>query len=142
MTAYPETRPLARWIVVLGVILSAFLSIVPFYSAGYKLAFGTLLWTIVPYVVYGSFSELLRGWALAVPGVAILALDVLVRLVPRIIEGSVQTDPLTTWAPAWLTLVVFPLGALAGHWLARTLESRTGHAAGGSSPNAAPHAAR
>lgn len=66
MTANPDYHPAAYLIILLGCLLAAAASLVPFHQVGYKVDGLALSALLTPFVVYGMFVEDLRGpWLLA-----------------------------------------------------------------------------
>ena len=112
-----DMRPVAYVIVVLGCVLSFATAVVPHFSAGHKLLVGVLIFGLIPYVVYGSLTEILSGWALVAPGVLILAVDAATRLPERWLAVEDFPSLAIYLAPLWLVFLVLPLGVFMGRWL-------------------------
>ncbi len=114
-----DMRPVAYAVIILGCMLSFATAVVPHYTAGHKLMFGLLLGGLVPYVVYGAFTEILKGWVLVAPGVLLLSVDAAVKIPDRVLSAADYPTAAVSYAAIWLVLIVLPLGVGIGHWIQR-----------------------
>lgn len=112
MSSDDRFKMAAVLIALLGAGWSFATGVVPHGTGGHRLLFGAVVWGLVPYVVYVMLLEMLRRWALLVPGLFLLALDVLMQLIP-----AAFGDAVLTWSPLWLVVVVIPVGAFLGNLL-------------------------
>jgi hypothetical protein len=104
-----SSRVVAYSIVALGCMLAAAVAVVPFYSASYALRFGVLMAGVLPYLVYAMFPTFVRGLALVMPGVIILAIDVAVKIPERFLRYDGFVDGLVFYVPLVSTLIVLPV---------------------------------
>ena len=106
-----DLRGVAYVIIAGGCILAFATAVVPHYSAGYRLLFGVLAAGLSPYLAYGMLTELLRGWALVVPGLILFAAHLWLTVTQRFLDydgyqgGAVYYVPLLA-ALALLTLSI------------------------------------
>ena len=119
MSKHLNSRAIAYSIIVLGVFLSIITAVVPNYTVGYKLLFNVFLFGLVPYVMYGLMTELLRGWLLIVPGLLILAIDLFVKLPERFPNFSEYSNIAVYWDPLFSAFIIIPIS----YFLARKLQS-------------------
>ena len=117
----PDFRLLAYGIVVLGAVISLATAVVPFYDDGHQLLVGVLLVGLMPYLVYGVFAQLVRGWPLLVAGVLLLAIDLTVELPERFPHYHGYAGGLVYYAPLVSTFVVLPVVLGVGAALHRRL---------------------
>ena len=82
----PDFRRLAYLIIALGVMFSFVCAFVPHFTAGHRLHLGVLFAGLLPYVVYGLFSDLVRGWLLLITGVLIFGVDLGVKIPERFLH--------------------------------------------------------
>jgi hypothetical protein len=117
----------AYGLAVLGFMLAFAQAIVPQLGmTGHRLAFGVFAWAAVPYIAYVFVSGIVRGLALLVPGIVLVAIDFVVTWSERFAAHAPPSSPVLDSAPAWLTLVVLPLGVLAGRQLSQALRDDGG----------------
>jgi hypothetical protein len=131
MGSIRDYRPLAYWIVIAGCVLSFAVAVVPNYGAGYKLDITVLITGLLPYFVYGTLTETLKGWVLAAPGVVLLVSDALLRIPARLtyqydFAGDTVYLVSLLWGLLILPAVGFAFAAYTRH--------RDGGAAAGSGP--------
>jgi hypothetical protein len=105
-----NARNIAYAVIIIGCALAAMDAVQP-QLGHYKLMFGTLLLGILPYLVYGVLSDILRPRALLVVGAVILGIDVLVRVAGLSHGTSGVGWLLWGYDPLWLAIV--PLAAVA-----------------------------
>jgi hypothetical protein len=109
MNETPDFRPVAYLIILAGTALSFAAAVVPFYEAGYKLLTDVLLIGLLPYVVYGTFSEVVRGWTLLVAGALTLGVDAVVKVPERFWHYDGYASGAVYWVPLLLAFVVLPV---------------------------------
>ena len=112
-----DARAFAYLVILAGVVLAALTAVVPHYAAGYHLMFGVLLAGILPYLVYGILTELVRGWALILPGLLLLGVHLWLTVTERFVYYDGYTDGLIYYLPVGLVLFGLPLGVAAGQVL-------------------------
>ena len=114
MRPFHDFRPFAYFIVALGCIVSFAAAVVPFYDAGYKLLVRVLLIGLLPYVVYGLFTDVVHGWPLVVAGALIFGIDVGVKIPERFLCYDGYADGAVYYAPllaSVLAAVILGIGA-------------------------------
>ena len=57
-----DFRPLAFLIITFGCLLTFANAIAPFFDTGYELRGSVLFIGILPYIIYGFFTDVVRGW--------------------------------------------------------------------------------
>ena len=114
-----DLRPVAYLFIVVGVAIAGLSAVVPHFNAGYHLAFGVFLAGILPYVVYGALTELLRGWSLVLPGAVIVAAHIWLTVRERYLAYDGYQSAAIYVVPIILAVVVLPLGIVAGRLLDR-----------------------
>ena len=72
---------------------------------------------ILPYVVYGALTEVLRGWPLVFPGILIVPAHAWLTVSKRYLTFDEYPSRAIYVVPIVLTVIVLPLGILAGHLL-------------------------
>lgn len=82
----PDFRLFAYLVIALGAMLSFVAAVVPHYHTGYTLLLGVALAGLLPYVVYGLFSDLVRGWWLLITGALIFGVDLGVKIPERFLH--------------------------------------------------------
>jgi hypothetical protein len=112
-----DLRPFAYVLITIGCVLASISAVVPNYGAGHKLMFSVFLAGIVPYYVYGCLTELLRGWALLIPGLIVLAVHVWLTVTQRFLGYDGYASGMIYYVPALLALAALPAGIAAGRWL-------------------------
>lgn len=113
MFNHVQCHTLASLIVVIGSALAFALAVVPFYRAAYQLDTALLLFGLLPYVVYGSFVFLVRGWSLVLTGVLVLVIDVAVKIPARLAYGDHYAQTVTD-ASLITAVVVLPVALAIG----------------------------
>lgn len=116
----PDFRRLAYLLITLGVMLSFAGAFVPHFATGHKLHLGVLFAGLLPYVVYGIFSDVVRGWSLLVTGVLLLGIDLGVKIPERFLHYDGYASGRIYYASLIVTLaVIVVLGIAArreGRW--------------------------
>ena len=114
MTATRDTRPAAYLIILLGCLAAAAASLVPVYPGIYQvdaLALGALL---TPFVIYGMFSEDLRGPWLLASGLVVLGVTLAEVGVERFLDYNGYRDTTVYWIPLLAVAIVLPIAWLFG----------------------------
>jgi hypothetical protein len=109
-----DFRPVAWLVIVLGISLSFAVAVVPFYQAGHLLRLDVLLVGLLPYIVLGTFSGIVRGWALLVASALALGIDVIVKIPERYWHYDGYAGGAVFWAPLALAIVVLPVVLVIG----------------------------
>ena len=104
-----DFRLFSYLIVALGCALAFAAAVVPHYGAGHTLHVGVLLVGLLPYLVYGALSEVVRGWALAFAGALILAIDLAVKIPERFLRYDGYANDAVYYAPLVSAFVVLPI---------------------------------
>jgi hypothetical protein len=112
-----DARAFAYLVIMAGLVLAALSAVVPHYEAGYHLMFSVLLAGMFPYLVYGALTELLRGWALIVPGLLLLGVHLWLTVTERYLAYDGYADGMIYYLPVGLALFGLPLGVAAGQVL-------------------------
>jgi hypothetical protein len=101
-------------VLALGVALAFLTALVPHYDAGHRLAVDVLMVGLLPYLLYGMSFDYLDGWRLVLPGAAVLALDLAVKLPAwwRMDDGTIP-EALYTLPSISSALVIVLVVALA-----------------------------
>jgi hypothetical protein len=119
--ACAAARPLAYWLIIAGCGIALVTAFQPDFTAGWHLSTDFLVCGVLPYVVYGSFTQILSGSALLAGGSLLLLAD----LVGRQVFGVTAAATLNPFAPVWLCTVlivlVLPLAVLLGAGIDRLL---------------------
>lgn len=111
MPADPRSRQAAIVIILLGCLVAAVATLVPFYHVGYQVDAIALAVLLTPFVVYGMFVESLRGPWLLASGVILLGVSVAVVLDERFpYEGYVRLY----WVPLAAMAIVLPVAYALG----------------------------
>lgn len=119
-----DFRPVAYVIIAIGCVLAAISAVVPHYDAGYALMFSVFMAGILPYYVYGCLTGMLRGWALIIPGLAVVTIHVWLTVTLRFLgfeDG--YTGEMIYYGPVLLAVCVLPAGIAAG-WIIDRATSR------------------
>lgn len=113
-------RPLAYLLIGAGCVLALASALEPQATGAYHLQAGYLLCGLIPYIVYGSLTDILDGPTLLVSGLGLLAVDLLARVGFAVTAAAQAGDVVPAlWLCTLLVLVVLPLGAGAGKGFAR-----------------------
>lgn len=110
----PDFRWFAWFIIASGAALSFAAAAVPHFDTGYRLHLGVLFAGLLPYVVYGVFSDVVRGWALLATGALLLGIDLGVKIPERFLHYDGYASGRIYFASLIMTLVaVVVLGIAA-----------------------------
>ena len=112
-------KPMAYWIVTAGCILATATALAPLPSGAYRLSGAFLMLGIMPYIVYGSFTEVLKCCPLIGAGIALLLADLVARFGIQIIHTDHASAMPAVYLSLVLTLLVIPAGAAAGKLAAK-----------------------
>lgn len=114
MQQNPDFRWFAWFIIAAGAALSFAAAAVPHFATGYRLHLGVLFAGLLPYVVYGVFSDVVRGWALLAAGALLLGIDLGVKIPERFLDYDAYASGRIYIASLVMTLVaVVVLGIAA-----------------------------
>lgn len=105
----PDFRRFAYLIIGLGVLLTFATAVVPFYTAGDELRVTVLAVGLMPYIVYGLFTDVVRGWPLLIAGALILGIDLGVKIPERFLHYDGYAGNAIYYAPLVSTFVVLPV---------------------------------
>ena len=105
----PDFRRFAYLIIGLGGLLTFATAVVPFYNAGDELRVTVLVVGLMPYVVYGLFTDVVRGWPLLIAGALILGIDLGVKIPERFLHYDGYAGNAIYYAPLVSTFVVLPV---------------------------------
>lgn len=114
-------KPLAYWLVVFGCLLAVVTAFEPVVTGAYHLDAGFLVCGLIPYIVYGSFTDILDGCTLVMAGCILLAMDLGARLVFNITSAAQHDVLIAVWLCTLLVLAILPAGILIGKLLGRML---------------------
>jgi len=104
-----DFRLFAYLVIALGVMLSFAAAVVPHYDTGYILLLGVASAGLLPYVVYGFFSDLVRGWWLLITGAFIFGADLGVKIPERFLHYDGYASGVIYYAPFISTLAAIVL---------------------------------
>lgn len=107
-----DYRPIAYVIILLGLATAAAAALVPQHAIGFKLEIGVLLALLTPFIVYGALSESLRGAALLLPGLILLAVNVALLVNERLLHYDGYAGSPVYWLPLLTAVVVLPIAYL------------------------------
>ena len=119
MRAELDFRPAAYLLIVAGILLAALSAVIPHFDAGHRLASDVFVVGILPYVVYGALTEVLRGWRLLLPGALIVPVHAWLTVSERYLAFDEFESGAVYIVPLVLTVIVLPLAILAGRFLNR-----------------------
>ena len=114
-------KPLSYWLVTCGCILALASSLAPEPTGAYHLSAAFLMTGLIPYIVYGSLTDILQGCNLVAAGLILLATDLLARFVFNITNTGESGVITAIWLCTLLVLLVLPMGAALGRLLVRML---------------------
>jgi hypothetical protein len=104
-----DFRRFAYAVIVLGGALSFLTAVTPFYRAGYTLRLDILLIGLLPYIVYGLFTDVVRSWPLLVAGALLLGVDLGVKIPWRFLPHDGDSARILYATSLALSVVVLPL---------------------------------
>lgn len=100
-------------VIILGTLLAAAISVVPHYDAAYRLAFGSFLWSVVPYYAYLLLSGVASGMRLILPGVAMIVIDVVAKTYQAFHRETALGEAIGLYVPIVL-LIALAIGYVIG----------------------------
>lgn len=112
-------KPVAYWIVTAGCVLATVTALAPQPTGAYQLSGAFLMLGIIPYIVYGSFTEVLKCCPLIGAGIALLLADLVGRFGANIIHTAHASAVPALYLSLILTLLVIPAGVAAGKLAAK-----------------------
>ena len=104
-----DFRRFAYVVIILGGVLSFATAVTPFYGAGYTLRVDILLIGLLPYVVYGLCTDVVRGWALLIAGALLLGVDLGVKIPWRFLHHDGDSENILYYTSLVLSFVALPL---------------------------------
>ena len=104
-----DFRRFAYVVIILGGVLSFATAVTPFYGAGYSLRLDILLIGLLPYVVYGLLTDVVRGWALLIAGALLLGIDLGVKIPWRFLHHDGDSENILYYAALVLSFLVLPV---------------------------------
>ena len=116
-------KPLAYWLVTFGCVLALVTAFEPEPTGAWHLATGYLIFGLIPYIVYGSFTDILNGCTLVIAGSILLVSDLLARFGADITSAARENVYAAIWLCLFLMLLVLPLGVALGKLLSRMQSS-------------------
>jgi hypothetical protein len=117
------SRQLAYWLVTFGCVLALVTAFEPEPTGAWHLATGYLIFGLIPYIVYGSFTDILNGCTLVIAGSILLVSDLLARFGADITSAARDSVYEAIWLCLFLVLLVLPLGVALGKLLSRMQSS-------------------
>ncbi|MEA3277205.1 MAG: NRDE family protein [Pseudomonadota bacterium] len=94
-------------------------SLIALPTGSYKLSGVFLMLGVIPYIVYGSFTELLKCCPLIGAGLVLLAVDLVARFGAQVTHTANASAMPALYLCLVLTLLVIPVGAAPGKLLAK-----------------------
>jgi len=140
MRTEPDFRCFAYLIIALGSLLTFTTAVVPFYSGSYELLMTVLAGGLMPYIVYGLFTDVVRGWPLLIAGMLIFGIDLGVKIPERFVHFDGYAGNAIYYAPLISTFVILPVILGIGarrekHWCGERDDAKTAaHEAHASDP--------
>lgn len=110
-------KRIAYAIIILGILLSFLTSIVAHAPGAFKISWGLLFWSLLPYLVYLLMTDILDGFELMIPGIFVLIIDFYTQIHLYVFPGTSADNVIIAYLPLWLTVLVLPLGWLVGREL-------------------------
>jgi hypothetical protein len=99
-------KKFAYGVIILGTLLAGAISIVPHYGAGYRLAFASFLWSLVPYYAYLLLSGVASGMRLVLPGVLMIMFDIIAKAYRAVHRESTLGEALDLYLPIVLLITL------------------------------------
>ena len=115
MDAQSPLRPLGYLLLAAGGLLAFVSALVPHFDAGHRLMVSVLLTGLLPYLVFGLALPYLRGWALALPALLMVAIHAWLVLWQRFVAYQEYSDGMIYFVPLGLALAATALLAWALH---------------------------
>lgn len=112
-------KPLAYGIITAGCILAMVAALAPLPTGSYKLSGVYLMLGLIPYIVYGTFSELLKCYPLVCAGLVLLNADLLARFYLQVVHVAHASVMPALYLCLILTLIALPAGTALGQLIAK-----------------------
>ena len=130
MRKEPDFRCFAYLIIALGSVLTFATAVVPFYDGSDELLMTVLAVGLLPYIVYGMFTDVVRGWSLLIAGMLIFGIDLGVKIPERFVHYDGYAGNAIYYAPLISTFIILPvilgIGArLEKRWCGERDEAKT-----------------
>jgi hypothetical protein len=109
-----DFRPAAYAIILFGFALAAVAALVPFFTGTYHLETGVFAALLSPFLLYGVFSEDLRGWWLLGSGLVLLSICLALVIFERYLNYAGYGDAMIYWVPLVASGIVLPVGYMMG----------------------------
>lgn len=116
-------KSLAYWLVTFGCVLALVTAFEPEPTGAWHLKAGYLIFGLIPYIVYGSFTDILNGCTLVIAGSIMLVSDLLARFGADITSTAHNDVYAAIWLCLFLVLLVLPLSVALGKLLSRRFPS-------------------
>ena len=116
-------KKVAYTIIVLGILLSVMTALVPHAPGAFKISWGLLFWSLLPYIVYLFITDMLEGVELMTAGVFVLVVDFYSHIHLYVFPGTPADNLIITYLPLWLTVLVLPLGWIVGRQITKNAKS-------------------
>jgi hypothetical protein len=108
-------RPFTYLLLAAGCLLAFLAALVPHFDAGHHLMVSVLLTGLLPYLVFGLALPYLRGWALMLPALLMVAVHAWLVLWQRFVAYQEYSDGMIYFVPLGLTVAATALLAWALH---------------------------
>ncbi len=108
-------KPVAYAVIVAGCILALITALAPQPTGAYRLSGTFLALGVLPYVVYGSFTSMLKCCPLIGAGMALLLIDLAARFGAQVIHIDHASAMPAFYLSLVLTVLVIPAGVLIGN---------------------------
>lgn len=109
MRQEPDFRCFAYLIIALGCALTFAAAVAPFYNGSYELRMAVLAVGLMPYIVYGLLTDVVRGWPLLIAGMLVFGIDLGVTIPERFVHYDGYAGNAIYYAPLLSTFVILPL---------------------------------
>jgi hypothetical protein len=114
MPATCDCRRAAYLIIAVGCAAALVAALVPFYSVGYVVDALALAAVLTPFVLYGMFTESLRGPWLLGSGLVLLGVTLAVVINERFLDYDGYRDATLYWVPLLTLAIVLPVAYAFG----------------------------
>lgn len=104
-----DLRPLAFLIITFGCLLTFASAVVPFFDTGYELCGSVLFIGLLPYIIYGFFTDVVRGWALLIAGALMFGIDLGVKIPERFLRYDGYTSGAMYYASLFSTVSIIAI---------------------------------
>ncbi|MHB8741911.1 MAG: hypothetical protein ACYC9L_02190 [Sulfuricaulis sp.] len=123
-----DIRISAFIIIASGCLLILASAVVPFFDSGDELHGSVLLVGLLPYVIYGFFTDVVRGWAVLIAGTLMLGIDLGVIIPERFLHYDGYTSGAIYYAALFsivLSTAILGIGAYKNYRQCRGMRSYT-----------------